>query len=103
MSTFARAAGAIELTPNPPSMTPTLNVVRGEDGRSVSARTATVLARAWTGLAVPKSFQLCPPEPSITISKRRLPSASAVMWPVEAPSRTMKDAISEANGEKRQR
>ncbi len=45
------------------------------------------------GLPTPKSLQLCPPGPVKTTSKRRLPSARVVMWPVSAPSTTRKASI----------
>ena len=88
MSTRMLADSGIEFTEVPPRITPTLNVVLGEDGTGVCANACTARASTTMGLGAPKSLQECPPGPRTMTSKRRLPRASATMVSEPAPSST---------------
>src|SRR5437879_11851322 len=77
------ARSGMELTEVPPSIAPTLKVVRGSlDTRTLTKR-ASPRESAWIGFGTPKSDQLWPPGPSTLISTRREATAAAVTWSVE--------------------
>src|ERR1700676_898691 len=78
-STLIDASAGIEFTEVPPSISPTLNDVRGFSGTGTFTKRAIPRASAWIGFGAPKSDQLCPPGPLILISKRREARAELAM------------------------
>ena len=78
--------GAIVLTDVPPTMVPTLSVVFGLIGSSISSISLMMRAAAWIALCFPKSPQEWPPGPSIVMRYRMLPTAMCVTRPRLCPS-----------------
>ena len=84
------ASCGITLTPVPPSILPTLKVVRGSRGVGYEASRAIVLPTACTGFSTPKSPQEWPPRPANRTRYRREPSAALVIRSAPGPSRLRK-------------
>src|SRR5579872_485465 len=88
-SIFIIACEGIEFTDEPPSISPTLKLVRGDSGTRAATKRAIPRPNAWIGFGTPKSDQLWPPGPLRTTSTLRDASAAVVTYSVADPSRAI--------------